>query len=339
MARIKNPVSLLGGARNLQDKSVTPNAAGFTVEADDGYDALRSVTVAGDADLVAGNIKKDVVIFGITGTYESAGGESPTLRTVSISRSGNTIYISNPSSNGTFVSGYKVYDNGALVATQSSTSISLSGLAKGKYSVTVKAYASGFNDSNASNAIAVTVYEFFKNIKGVTIAAALSKTTDGSTVSFTLAAASGYYLPTAIAIHCNGESLTFTYNPYTGAVSLSALKTSYNGSETYRAITPTAALSGAALAVSDAKLANTLEVYDGSTKVAEESVTPEVEDTSEVIIIDVEALTTPKLIAPKITLNGATVAIVDSINGTGDVVNATSYDIYDGDNYVDSITI
>lgn len=269
----------------------------------------------------------------------SAPGTSPTLRAISLSRSGNTIYISNPSSNGTFVEGYKVYNSGALIATQSSTSISLTSLSKGKYSITAKAYATGFNDSSASGAIAATVYEFFKNIKNVTIAATLAKTTSGSTVTFMLAAASGYYLPTAIAIHCNGESLTFTYNPYTGAVSLSALKTLYNGSETYRAITPTAALSGATLAVSDAKLANTLEVYDGSTKVAEESVTPEVEDTSEVIIIDVEALTTPKLIAPKITLNGATVAIVDSINGTGDVVNATSYDIYDGDNYVDSITI
>ena len=339
MARIKNPVSLIGGARNLQDKSVTPTAAGFTVQADNGYDALRSVTVAGDADLVAGNIKKDVVIFGITGTYEGAGGESPTLRAVSISRSGNTIYISNPSSNGTFVTGYKIYNSGALVDTQTSTSISLSGLTKGKYSVTVKAYASGFNDSSASNAIAVTVYEFFKNLKNAGISATLSKTTDGSTVSFTLAAASGYYLPTAIDIHCNGESLTYSYNPYTGVVSISALKTTYSGSETYKLFEPTLTLSGDTLTVSDAKLASTIEVYDGNTKAAEESVTPELADTTEVIIIDAEGLATPKLIAPSITINGATVTAVDSVNGSGDVVNATSYDVYDGDNYAGNIAI
>ena len=31
-------------------------------------------TISGDADLVAGNIKKDVTIFGVTGTYEGSGG-------------------------------------------------------------------------------------------------------------------------------------------------------------------------------------------------------------------------------------------------------------------------
>lgn len=38
------------------------------------YDGLAQVVVEGDADLVAGNIKKDVTIFGVTGTYEGSGG-------------------------------------------------------------------------------------------------------------------------------------------------------------------------------------------------------------------------------------------------------------------------
>ena len=42
-------------------------------------DGLSQVTVNGDADLVAGNIKKDVEIFGVTGTYE---GSKPKLRNV-----------------------------------------------------------------------------------------------------------------------------------------------------------------------------------------------------------------------------------------------------------------
>lgn len=36
----------------------------------------NSIKVKGDADLVAGNIKKDVEIFGVTGTYEGGGGSS-----------------------------------------------------------------------------------------------------------------------------------------------------------------------------------------------------------------------------------------------------------------------
>ena len=37
---------------------------------------MAQVVVAGDADLVAGNIKKNVEIFGVTGTYEGSGGSA-----------------------------------------------------------------------------------------------------------------------------------------------------------------------------------------------------------------------------------------------------------------------
>lgn len=56
----------------LQEKTVTPTAEEQIVEADAGYDGLESVTVAGDENFIAKNIKMGVKIFGIEGIY--AGG-------------------------------------------------------------------------------------------------------------------------------------------------------------------------------------------------------------------------------------------------------------------------
>ena len=74
--------------------------------------------------LVPENIAEGVEIAGLLGTFEGAS-DKPQLRTVTISRNGDTISISNPSTNGNYVKSYNIYLNDELVKTQTATSFSI----------------------------------------------------------------------------------------------------------------------------------------------------------------------------------------------------------------------
>lgn len=68
--------SVIIAAAPLETKSVTPTASQQIITPSSGQYGMSQVTVEGDADLIAGNIKKDIVIFGVTGTYEGSGGSA-----------------------------------------------------------------------------------------------------------------------------------------------------------------------------------------------------------------------------------------------------------------------
>ena len=98
---IKNGVSILGVTGNVvelngETKTVTPTTSEQTIAPTSPKNGLTSVTVEAvtntiDANITAGNIKKDVQILGVTGTYEGGGGSSfPPLPT---SMAGLTFWI------------------------------------------------------------------------------------------------------------------------------------------------------------------------------------------------------------------------------------------------------
>lgn len=66
---MENAVRMLRTKPELQHKAVMPAQQEQTVCADNGYDGLAAVTVQGDEELAARNIRRGVEIFGIKGSY------------------------------------------------------------------------------------------------------------------------------------------------------------------------------------------------------------------------------------------------------------------------------
>lgn len=85
--------------------------------------------------------------------------EKPTLNAPTISLSNSTLTITNPATNGNFVTSYRIFNGSAELAVVTGKTVDLSTLLtdSGTYSITVKASAPNFNNSAASNSVSYKV--------------------------------------------------------------------------------------------------------------------------------------------------------------------------------------
>lgn len=150
----------------LQQKTVTPTKSKQTVKPDSSYDGLSEVIVNAIPDEYISpsgslNITEN-------GTYDikakanvvvNVESEKPTLNAPTISLSNSTLTITNPATNGNFVTSYRIFNGSAELAVVTSKTVDLSTLLtdSGTYSITVKASAPNFNNSAASNSVSYKV--------------------------------------------------------------------------------------------------------------------------------------------------------------------------------------
>lgn len=112
-------------APNLQSKTATPNAMGQTIVADQGYDGLSSVAINGDINLSSENIKKDVSIFGVTGTLDPQ--EEPNLQSKSVTPTASGVTVT-PDTGYDGLSSVSVYGDNNLVAENVKKDVSIFGV-------------------------------------------------------------------------------------------------------------------------------------------------------------------------------------------------------------------
>lgn len=311
MAIIKNPLVVIGSKEvPTQDKTVALSMAGGdqVITPDTDYH-LNRVTVTKPATLIPSNILKDVNIGGVVGSLVVSD-VHPQLNAPTLSKSSNTLSISNPSTNGNFNVGFKTYNNGVLYSEITAASLDLTQFEAHRYLMTARCQAStrGFVDSNESNAVDLAVYNIEYVLgNGITCNISTAKTTSGMTLSFTITPPAGKYLPCECVVECNGTKLNYTYNSYTGAVSVSAIDLAYatigDGSQLDAPYISFG--NDPELDIEYSPLATALDIYYENTKAG--TVQRVLKEWT--ITISAYALDTPKLRVPVITLSDQTLSI------------------------------
>lgn len=214
----------------------------------------------------------------------------PQLNTPSISLEGTELTITNPTTNGNFTNGYKIYANGAYVTTYAADVVDLLDYIDevGSYLIAAKCVGTNFLDSVLSSAV-----EFI-----VAPAAAPTITTQPQGATYNIGAT-----PTALSIVAttsDGGTLTYQWYKSTDAGSTWSALTGATNS-TYTPSTATVS--------SDMYRCIVTNTLRGTTATA----------TSYSVTVEVIL---PQLAAPSISLSGSTLTITDNDG------NATAFDIY-----------
>lgn len=150
----------------LKPLTVTPAKIAQNIAAPDGKVGYSSVTVEKIPDDYI--IPSGILQITSNGTYDVSGKASvvvnvatakPTLNAPSISLSGTTLTITNPATNGNFVTSYTLYNGSTVITTTTDKTINLSTCitTAGTYTLTVKAVGTNFNESASSNSVTYTL--------------------------------------------------------------------------------------------------------------------------------------------------------------------------------------
>ena len=183
-----------------------------------------------DANLTAENIADGVTVLGIVGTHQGGGGELPQLHAPTISIVEDTLTITNPSTNGDFVTAFGGYANGvsvgAIPVSANPLDLTSLGFPAGDYTLTATCKGTNFAESEQSNSLAYT--NIFYNVSSVLVGCSSNNSAAtvrrGKPYTATISALAGYkMLGATVTVTMGGEDITstaYTYSNKQGLISI-----------------------------------------------------------------------------------------------------------------------
>lgn len=182
-----------------------------------------------DANLTPDNIADGVTVLGIVGTHQGGSGELPQLHAPTISIVEDTLTITNPATNGDFVTAFGGYANGASVGAipVSSNPLDLTslGFPAGDYTLTATCKGTNFTESEQSNSLSYT--NIFYTVSSVLVGCTSSNSSvslrKGKPYTATISAIAGYTIAGATVSISMGETDVTNTVYHNGTIDIASL--------------------------------------------------------------------------------------------------------------------